>query len=253
MNYRDLIQLAPEQVERLKKSLRPFSECDNERIFKQTNQTRERTRVRATMGLAEMERCAGEIWKQLLPARFSRGTHRNEEKSFWRNFYFGHCLNLEPHWKKFFPEVWNIFVGRDYYRDFVRVSNHETLKMKALVFCPEWKPVYICRSVFFFIQFVIFLAILKKGAVNVKCGLREDLNLNVLVLIKNKSWSLIKKIIKKHQRLCFPRFYKIFCKNLFYLMFKSKFYIYGSQFGLINHNPTLQLCLWIVYLFCVEF
>ena len=66
MNYRDLIQLAPEQCEKLKRPLKVFSECDMERSFKKSQEVKKRTRKRGTFGLAEMERCIGEIWKALL-------------------------------------------------------------------------------------------------------------------------------------------------------------------------------------------
>ena len=180
MNYRDLIQLAPEQVEKLKKPLRPLSECDMERTFKKTNQTKDRLRTRATMGLAEMERCIGEIWKALLPRRHVRGTHKNEEKSWWRNIYIGHCMDLEIHWRKFFPEVWNIFLDKDYYRPFLRQSNDEVLHMKAFIFKKEWEKLVVCRyGNSFKIFFVLFLCFFfSQDADSVKHGLTGNLNSN---------------------------------------------------------------------------
>ena len=145
MNYRDLIQLAPEQCEKLKRTLRVFSECDMERSFKKSQEAKKRTRKRGTFGLAEMERCIGEIWKALLPARSVAGNHRNLPKKGFRNFYYGHCLDMEISWRKLFPEVWDIFSQREYYKSFTRISDHERLKMKALIFDPKWEKVVVCR------------------------------------------------------------------------------------------------------------
>ena len=142
-NYRDMIQLAAEQVERYRITLRTLSEADMERSFKLVNEYKDKHRLRATFGLAELERCMGEVWKALMPKRTIPGTHRNLEENWFRNFIFGHCLNLEPNWKKYFPEVWNIFMDRDYYRQFLYRS--DKMNFKAVKMNENWKNVIVCR------------------------------------------------------------------------------------------------------------
>ena len=142
-NYRDVIQLAAEQVERYRVTLRSLSEADMERSFKLVNQYKETHRLRATFGLAELERCVGEIWKQLMPERSIASTHRNIEENWFRNFIYGHCLDMEPNWRTFFPEVWEIFGERDYYKNFRYVSDR--MKFRAIIINEKWKEVVICR------------------------------------------------------------------------------------------------------------
>ena len=145
VNYRDLIQLGPEQVERTQLALRPMSECDNERMFGLVNKVQEEQRIRATMGLAEYERTLGEIWQALMPIRKMPGMHINEQKSYFTNFYFGACMDLELNWKKFFPEYWDIVLEKDIFRKFARQSVHPILKMKAVIINPKWERLVVCR------------------------------------------------------------------------------------------------------------
>ena len=116
-----------------------------ERNFGKIALVKDEQRLRATLGVAEFERTLGEIWQALLPKRSIPGMHINEEESFFRNVYWGACLPLEKNWEKYFPEYWDIVVGREEYRQFARISNHNVLKMKAVLINPSWKRLVICR------------------------------------------------------------------------------------------------------------
>ena len=89
-------------------TMRSLSECDMERNFGKIAKVKDEQRIRATLGVAEYERTLGEIWQALLPARSMPGMHINEQESYFRNIYFGACLDLEENWKKYFPEYWDI-------------------------------------------------------------------------------------------------------------------------------------------------
>ena len=149
VNYRDLVQLAPEQCERLRITLRALSECDMERSFKLVREYKEEKRLRATFGLAEMERTLSEIWQALLPKRFSRTKLMKKKKNYFTNFTFGHCLNLEKNWKKYFPQYWNAMNDREYYQPFLFESdpNHEILTFKKVLIRSDWDNLTICRFV----------------------------------------------------------------------------------------------------------
>ena len=130
-------------MERYRITLRALSEADMERSFKLVNQYKDKHRLRATFGLAELERCVGEVWKALMPARSIPGTHRNLNVNWFRNLYYGHCINLDENWRRYFPEVWNIFMERDYYRPFLYKSHR--MNFKAVIINKKWEDLLICR------------------------------------------------------------------------------------------------------------
>ena len=140
-----MIQIAPEQVERTQETLRSLSECDMERNFAEVAQVKEEKRLRGTLGLAEYERTLGEIWRELMPLRTMAGMHMNEEESYFRNIYWGACMDQEDNWKKHFPEYWEIVLEREQYRQFARITTDPILKMKAVLINPSWKRLVICR------------------------------------------------------------------------------------------------------------
>ena len=140
--------MTPEQVELTQETPRSLSECDMERNFGKVSTVKDEQSIRATLGLAEYERTLGEIFQALMPTRSMPGMRINEEECYFRNFYWGACLDLEENWKKYFPEYWEIVTEREEYRQFAKITNHDILKMKAVLINPSWKRLIICRSIF---------------------------------------------------------------------------------------------------------
>ena len=143
VNWRDLIQLAPEQLEILRITLRALSEADMERSFKVVNEVLEEQRLRATFGVAEFARTARELWKNLIPSRSARSKYRNVKEKKFRNFYIGQCMHFDERWKKHFSQLWNVFKKKPFLRKFLHKS--EKLKFHAFIFNRKWQNVTICR------------------------------------------------------------------------------------------------------------
>ena len=149
VNYRDLVQLAPEQCEELRLTLRALSEADMERSFKKVSEYKDEKRLRAAFGLQEMERVMDEIWRALMPKRSVKSKHLPKQKSYFTNFIFGCCLNLEENWRKFFPQYWNAMRKREYYHPFLFEAGIPStdLKFKKVFINAKWEDLTICRYV----------------------------------------------------------------------------------------------------------
>ena len=143
VNWRDLIQLAPEQLETLRITLRALSEADMERSFKLVQEVLEEQRLRASFGIAEFARTARDLWKKLVPSRSVRSKYRNTKESTRRNFYIGPCMPFDMRWKKHFNELWSVFEKKSFLQKFLFTS--EKLNFKAFIFNPKWKNLTICR------------------------------------------------------------------------------------------------------------
>ena len=143
VNWRDLIQLAPEQLEILRITLRALSEADMERCFKIVNEVLEEKRLRATFGVAEFTRSARELWKKMIPSRSIRSKFRNVKEAKYRNFYIGPCMSFDGRWKAHFNELWGVFQKKHFLRKFLYKS--QKLHFKAFIFNRKWKNVTICR------------------------------------------------------------------------------------------------------------
>ena len=137
------MQLAPEQCEMLRMTLRSLSEADMERCFKLVNEIREEKRVKATYGIAEIQRVMSEIWHQLLPKRHVPGMHRNKREDYRRNYYIGKCMEFGEIWNKLFPQLLTVFEKKPFLTKFLHFSRKR--KMHSFIFNRHWKKLVICR------------------------------------------------------------------------------------------------------------
>lgn len=137
------MQLAPEQCEALRRTLRSLSEADMERCFKLVNEIREKKRVKATFGIAEIQRVMSEIWHELLPKKHVRGMHRNKKENWKRNYYIGRCMEFGDIWQRLFPQLLKVFEEKPFLRKFLCYSTSR--KVHAFIFKPNWGKLVICR------------------------------------------------------------------------------------------------------------
>ena len=114
-----------------------------ERCFKIVNEIREKKRIRATFGIAEIQRTLSEIWEKLIPKRYVRGTHKNKKEDFRRNIFIGKCMNLGESWVKLYPELVTVFKQKPFLRKYLYHSQEH--QMDAFFFNKSWKKLVICR------------------------------------------------------------------------------------------------------------
>ena len=74
---KDLIIAIPEITEKFEINPRALDEADNEAQFLELNNFRETKRLKATCGLAEIERNVQRLWRALLP----NGKHKENIQS----------------------------------------------------------------------------------------------------------------------------------------------------------------------------